>query len=142
MLVLFSVLAMVAVGDEPTELKKRETAYFAIDLPPEWKLDAVAAEDKESKLREFTVSDPKSTKVFQVSVAIDSPRFIDCFCAPWRDYKLYEKDGLKYADLTLAPTGVRTLKITGKEYGTDVHLMYGKFDRKMLNRIIESIRPK
>jgi hypothetical protein len=144
MLALFSVLAISVLAEDASEFTKRETAYFAIELPRKWKLVPVEPDDKASKLREFNVSDAESGNVFMVSVAIDSPRFIDCFCAPWRDYKRYEKDGLKYADLTqsLGSVDVRTLKIIGPKYGTDVHLRYGKHNRAMLGRIIESIRPK
>ena len=95
-IVVFVVSVTVAsVRAQTVELAKTETAYFTIDLPPAWRIEAVAPEDKQSKEREFEVISADAKKVFTVTVAIDAPRFIECFCVPWRAYKRYKKDGLK-----------------------------------------------
>ena len=75
-------VTVASVGAQTVELAKTETAYFTIDLPPTWKIDAVTPEDKQSKERKYDVINADPKKVFTVTVAIDAPRFIECFCAP------------------------------------------------------------
>ena len=127
---------------QTVDLARTETAYFTIDLPPTWKIDAVTPEDEQSKEREYDVINADAKKVFTVTVAIDAPRFIECFCVPWRAYKRYKKDGLKYAEVRLTKLDVRTVKVVGHKYGTDVHLRYAGSDRPTLDRVVDSIRPK
>jgi hypothetical protein len=79
--------------------------------------------------------------MFVVIATTDEPRFPSCFCAPWDEYRKYEKNGIKYADLTNGEMNHRTLKAVGRRYGTDVHLRYGRFDKVILDEMIESVRP-
>jgi hypothetical protein len=129
-------------GTEHNSLARKDTAYFSILLPTNWTIAECAPEEGEDGVS-FDVKDSEGTEVFNVSVATDEPRFIQCFCAPWEKYKKYEKDGIKYADLTfdIGLKSVRTMKAVGAKYGTDVHLAYENYDHKLLDKIVESIRP-
>jgi len=117
------------------------TPYFTIDIPANWQIRELPVEEKDPTEREFEVLSPDAKQVFVVVAATDEPRFVSCFCAPWDEYKKYEKNGIEYADLTIEVLNVRTLKAVGRRYGTDVHLRYGDFDKAMLDETIESIRP-
>ncbi len=120
-----------------------ETPYFTLRLPPGWHVEQRLAEEQDATDADFSVTDPGNSEVFAVTVATDEPRFIQCFCAPWENYRQYERDGIQYADLTMyvSSASIRTLKAKGDKYGTDVHLMYEHHDRKLLDTIIESIQP-
>lgn len=131
-----------AAAAAPDDLTIKETAYFTIMLPTNWTIEEQATEEGDTDAS-FEVQDPEGNEVFVVTVATDEPRFIQCFCAPWEYYKKYDKDGIKYADLTMnvGRASVRTLKAVGAKYGTDVHLDYENYDRKLLDSVVESIRP-
>jgi len=146
------------------------TPYFTIDLPAGWQIRELPLEKEStdpieptastdgsdtvepieptkqtasaaaSPYSEFEVLSPESKPAFVVTVDTTGPKFIQCFCGPWENYKLSEKNGLKYADWNQAPSH-RTLKIVGNHYSTDVHLSYGKSDASVLDQIIESIQP-
>lgn len=122
---------------------RTETQYFSIELPSGWSIKPLAPLPDEDSYVDFEVLSPESKQVLVVSAATDGPQFIQCFCAPWENYRQYERDGIKYADLTMTvgKSRVRTLKAVGTQFGTDVHLEYGAFDKPTLDRIVESVRP-
>jgi hypothetical protein len=127
--------------DNPVAPPLTKTDYFSIELPPGWTIDEVEEQPDLEELQTFSVQNAKADEVFQVTVAVDGPRFVQCFCAPWSEYHEYERDQIKYADLTMFDGAVRTLKAVGQRFGTDVHVEYLDRDKAELDRIVESIRP-
>ena len=124
------------------ELRARETDYFTLGLPEGWLLETQSEEDDDGTVT-YSVRGLDASKVFKITVAIDEPRFIQCFCAPWNEYRQFERDGIKFADLTIEfrRKRVRTLKAVGAKFGTDVHMTYANYAPELLDAIVESIRP-
>lgn len=116
--------------------------YFSIALPVGWSLAEIeSAHALDDRYRKFAVRETKGSEVFVITVAVDGPSFIHCWCRPLSEYEKYEKDGIKYANLYLSDGKSRTLKAVGQRYGTDVHVNYESHDKGVLNKIAESIRP-
>src|SRR5687768_6533718 len=117
-------------------------ALFSITLPPGWTLAEVEAEVPDvERYREFAVREENGAEAFIITVAVDGPKFVECWCADWSKYEEYERAGIKYANLYMFDGGVRTLKAVGRRYGTDVHLSYNGRDKAILDKVVESIRP-
>lgn len=117
--------------------------YFSIALPAGWTLAEVeSVHSLDDRCRGFAVRERNGLQVFKITVAVDGPRFINCWCRPWSEYQEYEQDGIKYANLYLFDGRTRTLKAMGQRYGTDVHLNYEGHDKDVLNKVAESIRPR
>ncbi|HUG71388.1 MAG TPA: hypothetical protein VMM76_26800 [Pirellulaceae bacterium] len=118
-----------------------QNQYFECLLPPEWELSEIKREDWSTDVA-FDVTQPNGTIAFTITVATDAPRFIDCYCVGWDAYEYFTREGVDYANVYMDDGNLRTLKAKGLRFATDVHLAYNSLDRKIANRIVESVRPR
>lgn len=81
----------------------------------------------------------KTNEVFKADVW-EGTGFIDCFCAPWSNYRTIKREQEEVRTIRNGQT--RTLKIAGFDYSLDIHAAPDSYDERLIDRVLESIRMK
>ena len=133
--ILITFTATLAMGGDEPLLHAVETDQFSVQVPVHWKINSLT----ESTNRWTYVFLDKTNEVFKADVW-EGTGFIDCFCAPWSNYRIIKREQEEVRTIRNGQT--RTLKIAGFDYSLDIHAAPDAYDERLIDRVLASIRMK
>ena len=132
---LIVLAASLASGSEMTPFVVVDTDHFTAKVPNGWQ---VKLSTQDTNRWTYAFQDGTNV-VFRADVWRGSG-FIECFCAPWNEYRVIKR--IHEEVRTIRIGHVRTLKIAGESYSLDIHASPEFYDDGLIDRILVSISMK
>jgi hypothetical protein len=133
MIVMAASLAFAGVR---SAVKTVDTVHFTVRVPGAWQV-ALSSHDTNGWTYAFRDG---TNQVFEASIW-QGTGFLDCFCAPWDEYKVIEREHEEVRTIRL-DDHARTLKIAGEKYSLDIHASHKGYDKRYVDGVLASIRMK
>ena len=112
-----------------------DTDHFTVQVPAQW---TVMPPPQNTNRWTYVFLDG-TNEVFKADVW-EGTGFIDCFCAPWSNYRIIKREYEEVRTIRIGQS--RTLKIAGLDYSLDIHASPDVYDEMLIDRILASIRVK
>jgi hypothetical protein len=133
--ILITFTATLTMGGDASPLHAVDTDHFTVQVPTQWKV----MPPPHSTNRWTYVFLDGTNEVFKADVW-EGTSFIDCFCAPWSNYRIIKREHEEVRTVRIERS--RTLKIAGLDYSLDIHASPDAYDERLIDRILASIRMK
>ena len=132
---LIVLATSLACGGETSLFYAIDTDHFTVKAPTGWQVKIVT---QDTNRWTYALLDG-TNQVFKADVW-KGTGFIDCFCAPWRDYRIVKKEHEEVRTIRIGHS--RTLKIAGECYSLDIHASPEVYADGLIDRILASISMK
>lgn len=113
-----------------------DTEHLSVELPSGWGFTVIPSDTNGWT---YTLFDG-TNEVLTASVWLGT-EFLDCFCAPLDKYRIIKHDNQVVRTIRLTDN-TRTLKIAGSKYSLDIHATHINYDKRIIDRMMSSIRMK
>jgi len=133
--ILITFSATLTMGGDVSPLHAVEADHFSVQMPVQWKINSLP----QSTNRWTYVFLDGTNEIFRADVW-EGTGFIECFCAPWSEYRIIKREHEEVRTVRIDRS--RTLKIAGLDYSLDIHASPDAYDKRLIDRVLASIRMK